>query len=366
MKSKLSIKNVWKSYGSVMALKETSLEVPEGEFLTLLGPSGSGKTTLLMTLAGLVLPDGGEIRIDGVLSTFAPSHQRDIGMVFQNYALFPHLTIYENIAFPLRMRRMPAAEIDRKVKRILEIVRLPHVAERFPSELSGGQQQRIALARCTVYQPSIVLMDEPLGALDKKLRDQMQIEIKMLHEELKTTILYVTHDQEEAMSMSDRICLMNDGQIEQIGTPNDLYFEPKSIFTALFLGGANMFPVRIKDQDTDFDTYEGPGGGMIRAPRTNDPRRSGTDELSIMVRPEHITLLRSDEHAENAAEVRVRNSVMVGPVTKYFGELADGTDVTFTQLTTAPTRSAISGDTIRIGWPAARTVVLPGRSVGHE
>ncbi len=366
MKSKLSIKNVWKSYGSVTALKETSLEVPEGEFLTLLGPSGSGKTTLLMALAGLILPDGGEIWIDGALATYAPSHERDIGMVFQNYALFPHLTIYENIAFPLRMRRMREAEIDRKVRNILEIVRLPHVAQRFPSELSGGQQQRIALARCTVYQPSIVLMDEPLGALDKKLRDQMQIEIKTLHNELKTTILYVTHDQEEAMSMSDRICLMNDGRIQQLGTPNDLYFTPNSIFTALFLGGANMLPVARKGRENGFDVYEGPGGGPIHVSPAERTPQPAAGDLSIMVRPEHIRLLANDEPAENSAQVRIRDSVMVGPVTRYFAELADGTDVTFTQLTVSPTRSASPGEVVRIGWAAARSVVLEGRSNGHD
>lgn len=366
MNSKLSIKNVWKSYGAVMALKETSLEVPQGEFLTLLGPSGSGKTTLLMALAGLSLPDGGEIWIDGSLATYAPSHMRDIGMVFQNYALFPHLTIYENIAFPLRMRRMPAAEIDRKVRDILEIVRLPHVADRLPSELSGGQQQRIALARCTVYQPSIVLMDEPLGALDKKLRDQMQLEIKTLHNELKTTILYVTHDQEEAMSMSDRICLMNDGRIEQLGTPNDLYFAPKSIFTALFLGGANMLPISRKGRDAAFDVYEGPGESTIYAPRSETEVQPLDGHLSVMVRPEHIRLLRDGEQAENVLDLRIRDSVMVGPVTKYFGETSNNCPVTFTELTTSPTRSASAGDLVRIGWAAARSVVLPGRSEGHE
>lgn len=366
MNSKLSIKNVWKSYGSVMALKETSLEVPQGEFLTLLGPSGSGKTTLLMALAGLSLPDGGEIWIDGSLATYAPSYMRDIGMVFQNYALFPHLSIYENIAFPLRMRRMPAAEIDRKVRTILEVVRLPHVANRLPSELSGGQQQRIALARCTVYQPSIVLMDEPLGALDKKLRDQMQFEIKTLHNELKTTILYVTHDQEEAMSMSDRICLMKDGRIEQLGTPNDLYFSPKSIFTALFLGGANMLPVSCKGQDAMFDVYECPGEGVIYAPRSETPVRPLEGHLSVMVRPEHISLLGSDERVENVLQIRIRDSVMVGPVTKYIGEMSNGSLVTFTELTTSPTRSASAGDLVRIGWSAARSVVLPGRSENGE
>src|SRR5579872_7579166 len=184
MTVKLSIRGASKSYGPVTALAEASLDLGEGEFLTLLGPSGSGKTTLLMMVAGIVPPSGGEIWIDGKLATYAPPNKRDIGIVFQNYALFPHLTVFENIAFPLRMRRRPQSEIAAEVRRVLEIVQLPHVAERFPRELSGGQQQRIALARCMVYRPSIILMDEPLGALDRQLRDHMQLEIKRIHREL--------------------------------------------------------------------------------------------------------------------------------------------------------------------------------------
>ena len=232
---KLRTHGVRKTYGSVVALKSASIEMQEGEFLTLLGPSGSGKTTLLMAIAGLNNPDSGEIWIDGKLATYLPPFKRDIGMVFQNYALFPHMTIFDNIAFPLRMRKMDAARIRKEVGRVLEIVELGHVSMRFPRELSGGQQQRIALARCFVYKPSIILMDEPLGALDKKLRDTLQREIKQLHENLGITVLYVTHDQEEAMVMSDRICVMNDGGIDQIGTPDELYFNPTSVFTADFL-----------------------------------------------------------------------------------------------------------------------------------
>ena len=197
----------------MVALAGADVELREGEFLTLLGPSGSGKTTLLMMVAGLIQPDAGEVWIDGRLATYAPPFRRDVGMVFQNYALFPHLTVAENIAFPLRMRRVPEATIRQEVQRVLEIVRLPDVAGRLPRALSGGQQQRIALARCMVYKPSIILMDEPLGALDKKLREQLQLEIKQLHGDLGITVLYVTHDQEEAMVMSDRICLMNDGRV---------------------------------------------------------------------------------------------------------------------------------------------------------
>ena len=207
--SSLRIRELCKRYGDFVALAPTSLDVAKGEFLTLLGPSGSGKTTLLSLIAGLAHPDEGQILIDNADVTHSPAYDRDIGVVFQTYALFPHMTIEDNIAFPLKMRKLSDAEARRRTAEALETVRLPHVAKRYPRELSGGQQQRIALARCIVYRPAIILMDEPLGALDKKLRDQMQLEIKRIHRELGTTIVYVTHDQEEAMTMSDRIGPMN-------------------------------------------------------------------------------------------------------------------------------------------------------------
>ena len=225
--------------------RRPTLTSREGEFLTLLGPSGSGKTTLLSLIAGLAHADEGQVLIDGTDVTYSAPYERDIGLVFQNYALFPHMTVEENIAFPLQMRKLGTAEARRKVAEVLEIVRLPHVAKRFPRELSGGQQQRIALARCMVYRPAIILMDEPLGALDKKLREQMQLEIKRIHRELGATVVYVTHDQEEAMTMSDRICLMNAGRIEQLGTPGDLYFRPRSLFVADFLGESNLLPAEV-------------------------------------------------------------------------------------------------------------------------
>ncbi len=244
-KFKLRTLNVRKTYGTVVALEAASIEMNEGEFLTLLGPSGSGKTTLLMAIAGINNPDSGEIWIDDKLATYLPPFKRDLGMVFQNYALFPHMTIFDNIAFPLRMRKMDMKLIRKEIARVLEIVELGHVAKRYPRELSGGQQQRIALARCIVYKPSIILMDEPLGALDKKLRGTLQREIKQLHENLGITVLYVTHDQEEAMVMSDRICVMNDGRIDQIGTPNELYFHPSTVFSADFLGESNLFNAEV-------------------------------------------------------------------------------------------------------------------------
>src|SRR5580765_8070366 len=264
--SSLKISGLSKRYGDFVALAPTELEVAQGEFLTLLGPSGSGKTTLLSLIAGLATPDGGQLLINGQDVTYGAPYERDIGMVFQNYALFPHMTVAENIAFPLKMRKIDAATAKKRALEALELVRLPQVAQRYPKELSGGQQQRIALARCLVYKPSIVLMDEPLGALDKKLRDQMQLEIKRIHRELGTTIVYVTHDQEEAMTMSDRICLMNHGRIEQLGTPSDLYFRPRTLFVAEFLGESNLLEGTVERVDgTEADVNLAQDGGRARA-----------------------------------------------------------------------------------------------------
>ncbi len=338
-----------KSYGPVVALADASLDVREGEFVTLLGPSGSGKTTLLMNIAGLVLPSSGEVWIGGKLSTFLPAHLRDIGMVFQNYALFPHLTVFENIAFPLRMRRAAEATIAKEVTRCLELVRLPELAQRLPRELSGGQQQRIALARCLVYSPSIVLMDEPLGALDKKLRDQMQLEIKAIQRRLGITVLYVTHDQDEAMTMSDRVCLMNKARIEQIDPPEALYFRPKSLFAADFLGDSNIFTAQLRG-----GRLEGPGGIVVRAiAGTPDGR------ISTVIRPESMRLLAPGETAEGEAQGVVDSAVFVGGFARIFVRLADDTVLQAKRPTQMGAALPVPGTAARLGWPAAATILLP-------
>jgi putative spermidine/putrescine transport system ATP-binding protein len=340
-----------------MALAETSLRMRQGEFLTLLGPSGSGKTTLLMLVAGLLQPDAGEIRIDGRVATYLPPGQRDIGMVFQSYALFPHLSIFENIAFPLRMRHLGEAEIRREVARVLEIVRLPDVAERLPRQLSGGQQQRIALARCIVYGPSIILMDEPLGALDKQLRDQLQLEIKHLHRRLGTSILYVTHDQQETMTLSDRVCLMNGGRIDQIGTPEDLYFAPTSIFAAQFLGDANIFPAEV----------DGSVGGRLRlrcpalspepilAPAPAAPQGRA---VLILVRPERLST-HGLEGEINSVEGTLRELIFVGGVTKRYVAPDAGCMILATGLTGGPGHGSEVGARVRLSWSVESMVVLP-------
>ncbi len=353
---KLQIRNARKTYGSVVALDDTSLEMREGEFLTLLGPSGSGKSTLLMAIAGLNDPDSGEVWIDGKLATYLPPHQRDIGMVFQNYALFPHMTIFDNIAFPLRMRRVDSASIKSRVAAVLDTVQLGHVAQRFPRELSGGQQQRIALARCFVYEPSIILMDEPLGALDKKLRDALQLEIKHLHGKMGITVLYVTHDQEEAMVMSDRICLMNNAVIEQIGTPEDLYFRPKTVFAADFLGESNLIDAVVGQTDGERTKMITASGSTISG-LAQAPFKVG-DKVSAMVRPECVRLLRADEGDDNEVEASVKEVILSGPVVKCYVDLGGGAEMKLTQLTQGPVHGIRKGQKVRLGWSADRTVVL--------
>ena len=365
MTSKLTVKAIRKAYAAVVALAPCDLEVREGEFLTLLGPSGSGKTTLLMMIAGLLEPDGGDIWIDGRRATYAPPYARDIGMVFQNYALFPHLSIFENIAFPLRMRRVAEADIRSQVARVLEIVQLPHVANRRASALSGGQQQRIALARCIVFKPSLILMDEPLGALDKKLRDQLQLEIKHLHKQIGTTILYVTHDQQEAMTMSDRICLMNQGKIEQIDAPEDLYFWPKTEFAADFLGESNIYSATTVSTGPETTSFASPmlGERPIVARGSTDAALKAN--VRLMVRPERLLLSgRKDAHAPdmNIVSGVIREKVFLGGSTKYFVDIGNGATIFGIELTTSPAQIPNVGEHVSVAWPINATVVLPGAS----
>ncbi len=237
-----------KSYdGKVLVVKDLNLDIAEGEFITMLGPSGSGKTTCLMMLAGFETPTNGEIYLDGNPISNIPPHKRGIGMVFQNYALFPHMTVYENLAFPLKVRKIPKDEIDKKVDKALSMVSLGGYESRMPGQLSGGQQQRVAVARALVFDPAVVLMDEPLGALDKNLRESMQYEIKHIHESIGVTVVYVTHDQGEALTMSNRIAVFNDGKVQQLSSPDKLYEEPVNSFVAEFIGENNTFNGQVID-----------------------------------------------------------------------------------------------------------------------
>ncbi len=345
--AKLVTRGVAKSYGPVAALQPTDLHVGAGELMTVLGPSGSGKTTLLQIIAGLVEPTAGRILIDGNDHTHTPVHRRDIGVVFQSYALFPHLTVAENIGFPLRMRGLPAAELARRVRAALAMVQLGHLADRPPRALSGGQQQRVALARCFVYQPSIILMDEPLGALDRKLREHMQVEIKHLHRESGATILYVTHDQEEALAISDRICLMNQARVEQIGSPRQIYEAPASIFAAEFIGISNVLRGRVgsrtlRTPDGEFALPAVPGGLTSGAP------------AALVVRPENVQLADSG-HGALAGEVV--EHVYAGSETRLLLRLASRT-VFILRLPAGVPAPAI-GAAVGVRWPDGAAVCVP-------
>ena len=262
----VAFEHVQKSYdGETLVVKDLNLDIGQGEFLTMLGPSGSGKTTCLMMLAGFETATHGEIRLGGRPINNIPPHKRGIGMVFQNYALFPHMTVGENLAFPLQVRKMPKAEADAKVARALDMVQMGRFAGRRPAQLSGGQQQRIALARALVFEPELVLMDEPLGALDKQLREHMQFEIKHLHEQLGVTVVYVTHDQSEALTMSDRVAVFNDGRIQQLDPPEDLYERPTNSFVAQFIGENNTLAGAVETIAGDRCTVRLADGSVIDA-----------------------------------------------------------------------------------------------------
>ncbi|MER5182313.1 ABC transporter ATP-binding protein [Streptomyces sp. NPDC002896] len=261
----LSVTGLRKTYGGVTAVDEVSMEIAAGEFVTFLGSSGSGKTTTLMMIAGFCEPDSGSIVVGGRDVTRLAPQKRGLGFVFQQYLLFPHMTVWDNVAFPLQLRGVPKAELRRRVSETLEMAGLSTMAQRRPRELSGGQQQRVALCRALVYRPPVILMDEPLGALDKKLRDQLQTEIKRIQRELGLTVIYVTHDQEEALVLSDRIAVMRDGRIDQFDTPRELFERPRTPFVADFLGAANFLPGRIEEQTGDHTLVRLDTGGLLKA-----------------------------------------------------------------------------------------------------
>ena len=352
---------VSKRYGELDALSDIDLVIPRGEFVTLLGPSGSGKTTLLNLIAGTLVPSTGRILIAGKDATDVPPSRRGLGMVFQNYALMPHMTVFENIAFPLRVRRLPASEISRKVAEVLELIRLPDVAKRKPVELSGGQQQRVSLARCIVYNPSLILLDEPLGALDRKLREQMQLEIKRIHGELGITMLNVTHDQDEALTMSDRIVLMNRGRIEQDSRPSELYFQPATVFAADFLGDANLLAGEVVESGESVRLKT--GFGSIAASRPSFQVCTG-DAVTVMVRPEciHVVERDSDEVANHVAGV-IEDSIVVGGVVKHHVQLEDATQLVVQEPNRLQRQALRKGETVLLAWSESDCRVLPASGV---
>ncbi|TXT36006.1 MAG: putative spermidine/putrescine transport system ATP-binding protein [Comamonadaceae bacterium] len=329
----LRIEGVSKRYHHVAALTVTTLTVAAGEFLTLLGPSGSGKTTLLSLIAGLIESDSGRILLDGKDISGLPPYRRGLGMVFQNYALFPHMTVAENVAFGLQARRLPVAEVQQKTQQALNMVRLGALAHRLPKELSGGQQQRVALARALAYQPAIVLMDEPLGALDRNLREEMKFEIARLHRELGTSVIYVTHDQEEALVLSDRICLMNQARVEQIDTAQALYFKPQTRFAAEFLGESNLFPCQVQKFDgANVLTLDALG---LRLPYAEPLPAS--DNILLMLRPESIEVGSTTAPLPAgvlAVWAQIQSSQFLGAMTRLMVRVGE-TDIRVLQRTTS-------------------------------
>jgi putative spermidine/putrescine transport system ATP-binding protein len=300
--------------GETLVVKGIDLDIRRGEFLTLLGPSGSGKTTILMMLAGFETPTGGEIVIDGRAVGNLPPHKRDIGIVFQSYALFPHMTVADNLAFPLEVRRRSRLEIHERVARALAIVRLGGLGERRPNQLSGGQQQRVALARALVFEPKLVLMDEPLGALDKQLREHMQLEIKHIHQKLGVTFVYVTHDQAEALTMSDRVAVMSDGVIEQLDTPERVYEAPVNAFVAHFVGENNRLPGRLLAIDGKTCVVEVADGWRIQALAVG---RSGVGApTTVSLRPERVRIGEDAAGCVNRFEAEVRELIYLGDHTR--------------------------------------------------
>jgi len=300
-----------KSYdGEILVVKDLNLDVPKGEFLTMLGPSGSGKTTVLMMLAGFETPTSGEIYLDGNPISSIPPNKRGIGMVFQNYALFPHMTVKENLEFPLEVRKMKKSVIDEKVANALSMVELQDFGNRMPLQLSGGQQQRVALARSLVFEPRLVLMDEPLGALDKNLREQMQYEIKHIHERINITVVYVTHDQSEALTMSNRIAVFNDGVVQQLSTPDVLYEKPENSFVAQFIGENNRFDGTVKKINGQYCSVDIDGGGSTTALKINVDKVGQRTQLSV--RPERISVNQSNRSDENKFTGNVKELIYLG------------------------------------------------------
>lgn len=332
----IQFRQVHKAYGSFVALESFSMDVAAGEFMTLLGPSGSGKTTALNSLAGFNTITHGDILIDGMSIARLPTEKRNIGMVFQNYSLFPHRTVLGNVAFPLEMRGVPKGEIRQRAAKALEMVRLDGLADRMPHELSGGQKQRVAFARAVVFEPRVLLMDEPLGALDLKLREAMQMEIKQYQREIGCTVIYVTHDQGEALTLSDRVAVMDRGEIQQLGTPEDLYDRPSSRFVAEFIGANNI----LKISGSTLDGANVDGIGAVRFPGQAQP-----SDGFLAIRPENIF-----RKPDGGYPATVRETIFFGDVVRYLVEARNGATLSLVEARTGGKSILGAGSEVKIGF----------------
>jgi putative spermidine/putrescine transport system ATP-binding protein len=342
----LQLDHVSKSYGSMQAVDDVSIALERGEFVTLLGPSGSGKTTLLMMIAGFVTPTSGEIRLDGRNVTSTPPEDRNLGMVFQGYALFPHMTVAGNIAFPLEVRKMSKSRIDSRVRQVLEQVQLGSLGSRYPRQLSGGQQQRVALARALVFMPDLLLLDEPLSALDRKLRADVQLELKALHRQLGLTFIYVTHDQEEALSMSDRVVVLRNGRIMQQGTPSGLYERPRTRFVADFLGKSNFLSGTVESVRPDGFSYR---CGEATLVQTGETAKPGSKVL-LALRPEKIEIVGTDRKLPNQLAGTLVNWSYTGAAFHLLVDTRDANQISLTVPTWRQPTSPEVGAEITVGW----------------
>ncbi|WP_404405684.1 ABC transporter ATP-binding protein [Pelagibacterium halotolerans] len=339
---------VQKSYdGETLVVKEFTLDIEKGEFLTMLGPSGSGKTTCLMMLAGFEPATSGEIFLNNEPINNVPPHKRGIGMVFQNYALFPHMTVAENLAFPLQVRGMGKAEQEDKIKRALEMVELPGFGSRRPAQLSGGQQQRVAVARALVFEPQLVLMDEPLGALDKQLREQMQYEIKHIHENLGVTVVYVTHDQSEALTMSDRVAVFNDGVIQQLSTPDALYEAPESSFVAQFIGENNKLHGKVEAINGKTCDVRLADGTLLKAEKVNVGAVGTGTTLSL--RPERVEF-DDAEGMDNVVTGKIKEMIYLGDHIRIRMNVAGNDEFIVKVRNRGQKRDLSVGQSVQVGW----------------
>ncbi|MDX3312226.1 ABC transporter ATP-binding protein [Streptomyces sp. NPDC054884] len=354
----LSVTKLRKTYGGVTAVDEVSMEIAAGEFVTFLGSSGSGKTTTLMMIAGFCEPDSGSIVVGGNDVTRLAPQKRGLGFVFQQYLLFPHMTVWENVAFPLQLRGVPKAELRRRVGETLEMAGLSAMARRRPRELSGGQQQRVALCRALVYRPPVILMDEPLGALDKKLRDQLQTEIKRIQQELGLTVIYVTHDQEEALVLSDRIAVMRDGRIDQFDTPQELFERPRTPFVADFLGAANFLHGKVEQQTSAHTLVRLDSGGTLKArPQAGS---EGT-RVRAAVQPGRLTLCPA---GDGFCTGTVETVTYVGTLVRVTVRPLGGTDTELIRLELPAGRAPALGERIDLAAAPANVSVFPDAEHG--
>jgi putative spermidine/putrescine transport system ATP-binding protein len=339
--------DVQKTYdGETLVVKNLQLDIAKGEFVTMLGPSGSGKTTCLMMLAGFEPATHGEIFLNGNPINKVPPHKRGIGMVFQNYALFPHMSVSENLAFPLNVRKMGKADVEARVKRALDMVELGPFGDRMPAQLSGGQQQRVAVARSLVFEPDLVLMDEPLGALDKNLREQMQYEIKHIHETLGVTVVYVTHDQTEALTMSNRIAVFDDGIIQQLAPPADLYERPENAFVAAFIGENNRLFGKVTSLNGTGCKVELDDGSEVHALKVNVGEVG--DRTTLSLRPERVMIEPGD--LPNTFDAQVRELIYLGDHIRTRVRLC-GNDEFVIKIPNASNHASLSvGETVKVGW----------------